>query len=116
VQSALMIFAGAVALLFSSLSSTAVVLYVGWLLIISGVLRAIGLIDAHDVPHFSPAVALSPGFWRRRCAISIDLRFASSRAHHATRSTCNLACLWQGSALVTRSAEGMAPRAIALNR
>ena len=52
VQSALMILAGALALLFPSVPSTAVVFYVGWLLIISGVLQAIGLIDAHDVPHF----------------------------------------------------------------
>src|SRR5689334_19071482 len=52
VQSALMILAGALALLFPSLSSTAIVFYVGWLLIIGGVLQAIGLIDAHDVPHF----------------------------------------------------------------
>jgi len=52
VQSAPMIVAGALALLFPSAPSTAVVFYVGWLLIISGVLQAIGLIDAHDVPHF----------------------------------------------------------------
>jgi len=52
VQSALMILAGALALLFPSVPSTAVAFYVGWLLIISGVLQAIGLIDAHDVPHF----------------------------------------------------------------
>jgi uncharacterized membrane protein HdeD (DUF308 family) len=52
VQSALMILAGALALLFPSVSSRAVAFYVGWLLIISGVLQAISLIDAHDVPHF----------------------------------------------------------------
>lgn len=52
VQSALMIVAGLVALLFPTLSSVAVVFFLGWLLIISGVLQAISLIGASQVPHF----------------------------------------------------------------
>jgi uncharacterized membrane protein HdeD (DUF308 family) len=52
VQSALMILAGVLALIFPAISSVALVFYLGWLLIISGVLQAISLIDAHNVPHF----------------------------------------------------------------
>jgi len=52
VQGALMVLAGALALLFPSMSSMAVGFYVGWLLIISAVLQAISLIDARDGPHF----------------------------------------------------------------
>lgn len=52
VQSALMIVAGMLALIFPAISSVAVVIFLGWLLIISGVLHAISLIDARDVPHF----------------------------------------------------------------
>ena len=52
VQSALMILAGVLALIFPAISSVALVFYLGWLLIISGVLQGISLIDAHNVPHF----------------------------------------------------------------
>src|SRR5262245_30201328 len=52
VQGALMVLAGALALLFPSMSSMAVGFYVGWLLIITAVLQAISLIDARDIPHF----------------------------------------------------------------
>src|SRR5215218_2811580 len=52
IQSALMIAAGVLALVFPALSSLAVVFYLGWLLIISGVLQAISLMGARQVPHF----------------------------------------------------------------
>jgi uncharacterized membrane protein HdeD (DUF308 family) len=52
VQSALMILAGILALVYPAMSSVAVLLFLGWLLIISGVLQGISLIGASHVPHF----------------------------------------------------------------
>ena len=52
VQGALMVFAGILALAYPLASSVAVVLFLGWILIISGVFQAISLIDAQHVPHF----------------------------------------------------------------
>ena len=52
IQSALMIVAGVLALVFPALSSLAVVFYLGWLLIITGILQAISLMGARQVPHF----------------------------------------------------------------
>lgn len=52
VQSALMILAGILALVYPVLSSVAVVVLLGWLLIISGVVQGISLIGARNVPHF----------------------------------------------------------------
>src|SRR5262249_20032948 len=52
VQSGLMILAGILALVYPAMSSVAVVLFLGWLLIISGILQGISLIGAHHVPHF----------------------------------------------------------------
>ena len=51
VQSALMVLAGLLALVFPAISSVALVFYLGWLLIISGVLQRINLIDVHHVPN-----------------------------------------------------------------
>ncbi len=51
-QGGLMVLAGVVALLFPVFSSVAVVLMLGWLLIISGIFQAISLIGATNVPHF----------------------------------------------------------------
>ena len=51
-QSVLMILAGIMALVFPVISSVAIVIFLGWLLILSGVLQAFSLIDAHHVPHF----------------------------------------------------------------
>jgi uncharacterized membrane protein HdeD (DUF308 family) len=51
VQSALMILAGIVALVYPVMSSVAMVIFLGWLLIISGVLQGISLIGARHVPH-----------------------------------------------------------------
>jgi uncharacterized membrane protein HdeD (DUF308 family) len=52
IQSVLMIVAGVVALIFPALSSVTAVFILGWLLIVSGILQAISLIDARQVPHF----------------------------------------------------------------
>ena len=52
VQSGLMILAGILALIFPVISSVAIVLFLGWLLIFSGILQAVSLIDARHVPHF----------------------------------------------------------------
>jgi uncharacterized membrane protein HdeD (DUF308 family) len=52
VQSGLMILAGILALAYPAVSSVAVVFFLGWLLIISGVLQGISLIGAGNVPHF----------------------------------------------------------------
>jgi uncharacterized membrane protein HdeD (DUF308 family) len=52
IQSALMILAGILALVYPVVSSAAVVVLLGWLLIISGVVQGISLIGARSVPHF----------------------------------------------------------------
>jgi uncharacterized membrane protein HdeD (DUF308 family) len=52
VQSGLMILAGILALVYPAMSSVAVVLFLGWLLIVGGILQGISLIGAHHVPHF----------------------------------------------------------------
>jgi len=52
VQGALMVLGGILALVYPFVSSTAVVLFLGWLLIISGVVQGISLIGAQNVPHF----------------------------------------------------------------
>jgi uncharacterized membrane protein HdeD (DUF308 family) len=67
VQGVLLVVAGVFAVAHPLLSSIAAVVVLGWLLIISGVLQAIGLIGAVHVPHFwlqliSVALALLIGF------------------------------------------------------
>ena len=52
IQGALMVLGGVVALIYPIVSSVAVVLLLGWILIISGVVQGIGLIGAQHVPHF----------------------------------------------------------------
>lgn len=52
IQSGLMILAGILALVYPMISSVAVVIFLGWLLIITGVVQAISLISARSVPHF----------------------------------------------------------------
>jgi uncharacterized membrane protein HdeD (DUF308 family) len=54
VQGVLMVLAGVMALLYPLASSVAVVLVLGWLLIVSGVFQGISLIGARNVPHFWP--------------------------------------------------------------
>jgi uncharacterized membrane protein HdeD (DUF308 family) len=52
VQGALMVLGGFLALIYPLVSSIAVVLFLGWLLIISGVVQAFSLIGARHVPNF----------------------------------------------------------------
>jgi uncharacterized membrane protein HdeD (DUF308 family) len=52
VQGGLMILAGILALVYPVVSSFAVVVFLGCVLIVSGVVQGISLIDARDVPHF----------------------------------------------------------------
>lgn len=52
IQSGLMVLAGILALVYPAFSSIAVVVFLGWLLIITGVVQALGLIAARAVPHF----------------------------------------------------------------
>ncbi len=51
-QSGLMILAGILALVYPALSSVAMVFFIGWLLIVSGLVQGISLIGAQNVPHF----------------------------------------------------------------
>ena len=52
IQSALMILAGILDLVYPVVSSTGLVFLLGWLLIISGVVQGISLVDVRNVPHF----------------------------------------------------------------
>lgn len=52
IQGILLLVAGALAIIYPLISAVAVILLLGWLLIISGVLQGIGLIGARHVPHF----------------------------------------------------------------
>src|SRR5512144_2892701 len=52
IQSALMVLAGILALVYPVVSSVAVVFLLGWLLIISGIVQGISLVDVRNVPHF----------------------------------------------------------------
>jgi uncharacterized membrane protein HdeD (DUF308 family) len=47
-----LMIAGVIALVYPYLASVALIFLLGWILIVSGVLQAIGLIGAKDVPHF----------------------------------------------------------------
>jgi uncharacterized membrane protein HdeD (DUF308 family) len=51
-QSGLMVLAGVLALVYPALSLVAVLTFLGWLLIVSGVVQGISLIGARAVPHF----------------------------------------------------------------
>jgi uncharacterized membrane protein HdeD (DUF308 family) len=52
IQGALMVIGGIVALVYPLVSSVAVVLFLGWILIISGIVQGISLIGAQNVPNF----------------------------------------------------------------
>jgi uncharacterized membrane protein HdeD (DUF308 family) len=52
VQGILMVVIGVLALIYPWIASVAIVRLLGWFLIISGVLQAIGLIGAREVPYF----------------------------------------------------------------
>jgi uncharacterized membrane protein HdeD (DUF308 family) len=51
-QAVLMVVAGVVAFVYPLLSSLAVTLFLGWMLIISGIVQAVTLIATAKVPHF----------------------------------------------------------------
>ena len=51
-QGGLMVLAGILALVYPVVSSFAVVSLLGWLLIISGIVQGISLLDARKLPHF----------------------------------------------------------------
>jgi uncharacterized membrane protein HdeD (DUF308 family) len=52
IQGVLMVIAGFLALLYPLVSSAALVLFLGWILIISGIVQGISLIGAQNVPNF----------------------------------------------------------------
>ena len=52
IQGVLMVIAEIVALLYPFVSSVALVLFLGWILIISGIVQGISLIGAQNVPNF----------------------------------------------------------------
>lgn len=52
IQGVLLVVAGVLAIISPIIASVAVVLLLGWVLIISGALQALGLIGASNVPHF----------------------------------------------------------------
>ena len=52
IQGVLLIAAGMLAIIYPVLSSAAVVVLLGWLLIISGIVQGLSLIGARHVPHF----------------------------------------------------------------
>jgi uncharacterized membrane protein HdeD (DUF308 family) len=52
VQGGLMVLGGILALVYPVLSTAAVLLLLGWILIITGVIQGISLIGARSVPHF----------------------------------------------------------------
>ena len=51
-QGILMVVTGVIALVYPAIASVAIVRLLGWFLIISGILQAIGLIGAREVPFF----------------------------------------------------------------
>ena len=52
VQGVLLIAAGILAIIYPIISSAAVVILLGWLLIISGIVQGLSLLSARHVPHF----------------------------------------------------------------
>ncbi len=67
VQGGLLALAGVLALIFPVLFGTGVLVLIGWLLVLSGIVQAIGLIGATKVPYFwlqlvSVALGLVVGF------------------------------------------------------
>jgi len=52
VEGVLLVAAGFLAIIYPVFSSTAVIVLLGWLLVISGLVQALSLISARHVPHF----------------------------------------------------------------
>jgi hypothetical protein len=92
-QSALMILAGFIALVHPAMSSVALVIFLGWLFIISGLVQGIGLIGARAAPHFLAATrirrpvhdrgsAFSAQSWRKHAhALAARDRVLHGRGH-----------------------------------
>src|SRR3712207_8793498 len=51
IQGLLLVGAGILAVIYPAISSAAVIILLGWLLIISGVVQGLSLISARHVPH-----------------------------------------------------------------
>lgn len=67
IQGGLLALAGVLALIFPAIFGTGVLVLIGWLLVLSGVVQAIGLIGASKVPYFwlqlvSVALGMVVGF------------------------------------------------------
>jgi len=52
IQGAVLVVAGVLAIVYPVISSVAVIVLLGWLLIISGIIQGISLMGASQVPHF----------------------------------------------------------------
>ena len=52
IQGVLMVIGGIVALIYPFVSSVALVLFLGWILIVTGIFQGISLIGAQNVPNF----------------------------------------------------------------
>jgi uncharacterized membrane protein HdeD (DUF308 family) len=67
VQGAVLVLTGVIALTFPLFAGAGVLALIGWLLIVSGIVQAVGLIGAHKVPYFwlqfvSVALSIVVGF------------------------------------------------------
>ena len=81
-QGALMIVAGILAIAHPAMSSVALVIFFGWLLIISGIAQGISLIDAQRAA-FLAAACFGRAVHHRRSTISPQPRRERSHAHAA---------------------------------
>ncbi|TXL81612.1 HdeD family acid-resistance protein [Vineibacter terrae] len=52
IQGAMLVAAGALAIIYPVISSVAVIVLLGWLLVISGIVQGVSLIGARHAPHF----------------------------------------------------------------
>jgi hypothetical protein len=83
VQSGLMILAGILALAYPAISSVAVVFFLGWLLIISGIFQGIGLIGSAPRASFLAAACLGRPVRDRRNALPSQSRGKPRYSHPA---------------------------------
>ena len=80
IQGILMVMAGIVALLYPFVSSVALVLFLGWILIISGIVQGISLIGAQSVPNL----------WLGVCRRAIPSASRGSRCNFGAPLDCLL--------------------------